>query len=394
MRYYKFYLIFIFAFGFALSSCSDLKNDITNPAGYAIHGTNALNKTSQEFHGVTIKNEGIESCQKCHAARFNGGTAQVSCATANCHPTIAVHQNNTNINSPTSPNYHGLYIVTNKIKMNDCTGCHGNNFSGGIASPACKTCHTTITAHQTGISDPTSANFHGKYIAASTWDMRACKECHGATYAGGIASPSCNTCHKNSGGPEACNTCHGDFSNPSLIAPPKDLKGNSDTKIASVGAHSTHLLNAKITNLSKCSDCHTVPASVYAAGHLDNNGKAEVVLTAVYSKYQNGNGTYDFTSNKCSNTYCHGNFSFPQSSSQYPFAYTADKIEGSNFQPVWNKVDNTQAACGTCHGLPPKGHMAAALNTCVTCHPGVVDQYGKIIDKTKHMDGKINVFGS
>jgi predicted CxxxxCH...CXXCH cytochrome family protein len=394
MRYIKFYLLIIVAIGFIFSSCSDLKDNITPPASVTVHGANVLNKSSQEFHAISVKNNGLESCQDCHAVKFDGGTANVSCATSNCHPTIAVHQNESGIINPSSQYYHGLYIHNNGIKMSDCNQCHGTNYGEGTASTACTQCHSTITAHKTGISDPTSANFHGKYITALNWDMRACKECHGTNYGGGTASPSCNTCHTNTGGPEACNTCHGSFSNASLTAPPRDTKGNTATTYSSVGAHSNHLLNATISSVTKCSDCHVVPSTVYATGHLGTDGKAEVVLTAAYSSYQNGTGTYDYTTYKCANTYCHGNFSFAKSSSQYSFAYTADKIEGSNYQPVWNKVDATQAACGTCHGLPPKGHMDATISSCVTCHPGVVDKYGKIVDKTKHMNGKINVFGN
>jgi len=392
MRYSKFYSILIVTVGFISFSCSDLKDDITTPAKFALHGFNVLNPASQEFHGATVKAKGLKSCEQCHDSNFNGGTANTSCATVDCHPNVAVHQDG--INDQNSANFHGLYIATKKIKMADCNQCHGNNYSGGIASPACTQCHTTITVHQNGIIDTTSANFHGKYVASLKWDMSKCKDCHGTTYAGGVASPSCNKCHTNTGGPEACNTCHGNFTDPTLIAPPVDINRNTDTKLASIGAHSTHLLNVKIGPMVKCSDCHTVPTSLYSPGHIDNNGRAEVILNTKYSDYQLSNGTYDLSTNKCSNTYCHGNFSFPKATSQWSFAYTADYMEGANYQPIWNKVDRTQAACGTCHGLPPKGHMDSDLKGCATCHQGIVDDHGKIIDKVKHMDGKINVFGN
>jgi predicted CxxxxCH...CXXCH cytochrome family protein len=112
------------------------------------------------------------------------------------------------------------------------------------------------------------------------------------------------------------------------------------------------------------------------------------------SDYEIGGASYSSTANKCTNSYCHGGFAFSKASSQYQFAYTADKIEGNNYQPLWNKVDGTQMACGTCHGLPPTGHVSSDLKSCATCHTGIVDKYGKIIDASKHMDGKINVFGN
>jgi len=75
-------------------------------------------------------------------------------------------------------------------------------------------------------------------------------------------------------------------------------------------------------------------------------------------------------------------------------------MSGSNFSPVWN-AGGQQAACGTCHGsvtsqgpsIVPKGHNFSEIIGCAGCHTGVVDNTGKIIDKTKHINGKINVFG-
>jgi hypothetical protein len=392
MRYTKFYVLFIISLGI-FSSCSDLKNDITAPANLTLHGLNVLNPASSSFHGVTVKDKGLESCKQCHALKLDGGTAMVSCATANCHPNISVHQNKTDINNPASAYYHGLYLVTKKLKMSDCNQCHGSNYSGGIASTACTKCHTTISAHKNGISDPASQNFHGKFVSGLNWNMTDCKVCHGANYSGKVASPSCNTCHKNPSGPEACNTCHGNFSNLTLIAPPNDLSGNTDSKFAGVGSHTAHLSGAKSGPIVQCSVCHIIPTSFSAAGHIDNTPRAELVFKPI-SVYEIGGASYDFATNKCTNNYCHGGFAFAKANSQYQFAYTADKIEGNNFQPIWNKVDGTQMVCGSCHGLPPKGHMASDLKSCATCHPGVVDQYGKIIDAKKHMDGKINVFGN
>ncbi len=335
MRYSKFYLILILTLGLVSFSCSDLQQDLTPPSKVSVHGTSVYNLSSANYHGLTVKEKTLESCKQCHAPNFDGGIAQVNCNT--CHPAVKIHQSDMN--------------------------------------------------------NPISAGFHGKYIASKNWSMSSCTSCHGTNYAGKVASPSCNTCHKNPGGPEACNTCHGSFSNTNLISPPTDLARNIDTKFAGVGAHSKHLFDAKIGVVTVCSDCHIVPSSYSSASHIDNSLKAELVFSK-QSDSEIGNSVYDFISNKCSNTYCHGGFAFSKSSSQYQFAYTADNIEGNNYQPIWNKVDGSQMACGSCHGLPPKGHMESTIAGCATCHTGIVDKYGKIIDATKHMDGKINVFGN
>ena len=77
------------------------------------------------------------------------------------------------------------------------------------------------------------------------------------------------------------------------------------------------------------------------------------------------------------------------------FAYTAEKITGNSQTVIWNKVDGSQIKCGSCHGLPPKGHITAniGLKDCAGCHWDVVDANGNIINKVKHINGKIDVFG-
>ncbi len=338
MRYKKILLVITVVLGAITYSCSDIRNDVTTPSKIGVHGASVMDQGSTSFHGIKVKESGLNSCRQCHSANFSGGTAGVSCATSNCHPAIDVHQ--------------------------------------------------------TGIKDTASANFHGKFIAANNWNLQLCSSCHGKDYAGGIASPSCKTCHTSSAGPEACNTCHGDFNNPSVIAPPKDADRSSNTNDPGVGAHTTHLYNVKIApNNVACTECHVIPQSYSSPGHINPDGKAKLVFGTIANSGVS-NASYDYTTNKCSNTYCHGNFAFSKSSSQYPYFYTADKIEGNNFSPKWNEVDSTQAACGTCHGLPPTGHVYSDLTGCAVCHIGVVDEHGKIIDKTKHMNGKINVFGN
>ena len=333
MRYSKFYVILILALGLISFSCSDLQQDITPPSKVSVHGTDVINPSSATYHGLSVKEKTLESCRQCHAFDYSGGIAQVNCVT--CHPALIMHQND--------------------------------------------------------INNPSASGFHGKYIASKNWSMASCILCHGSNYSGGLASPSCITCHKNTGGPEACNTCHGSFSNPALIAPPTDLSRNIDPKFAGVGAHSNHLMSPKTGAKTLCNDCHIVPASYSSAGHIDNTPHAELFFQKK-NVYEIGNASYDYATNKCSNTYCHGGFSFSKANSQYPFAYDAESITGNNYQPVWTKVDGSQIECGSCHGLPPAGHMDSSLESCATCHIGVVDKYGKIIDATKHMNRKINVF--
>ncbi len=256
-----------------------------------------------------------------------------------------------------------------------------------------------VAVHKTGFVAPNSPNFHGKEIRDNNWNMKTCQECHAADFSGGLTGAACTTCHTAPGGPEACNTCHGDFSNPERIAPPRDINGNVSTTEISVGAHSKHLYDNTFGKAVLCSTCHKVPSSVYAPGHLDSSLPAEVQLTGMAKINQASDAAYNADDATCSNTYCHGNFAFYKDSarSENTFIYTADKMVGNNKTVIWNKVDGSQDQCGSCHGLPPQGHLGFGqwgLNTCISCHYGVVDENGKIIDKNKHINGVINVRGN
>ena len=337
MKYYISHLFVSFFLFVMISACSDLEDNITPPPKVGVHPEGTLNANSSNFHGKLLIGGEFETCQQCHAADLSGGITGVSCSSTNCHPSIGVHKE--------------------------------------------------------GVKDINSQNFHGKYIMAHDWNLSNCQQCHAADYSGGILAANCNTCHINQGGPEACNTCHGSFADADLIAPPTDLDGNVNTSAPGVGAHSSHLFQPALMDSIACNECHTVPQQFSSTDHIDGTPNAELNFGTLASSGPSA-PTHDFTDYTCSNVYCHGNFEFSKDSSAYQFAYEADKMEGNNFSPIWNKVDGTQGTCGTCHGLPPTGHIAATIATCYTCHPGVVNASGEIIDNTKHINGDKNVFGN
>ncbi len=333
MKYIKFYFILIFISNLIFFSCSDIQDEITPPEKVSVHGNEVMVKSSANFHGRKLVDGKMENCKNCHASDFSGGTAKISCLN----------------------------------------------------------CHSAINVHTAEIFNKESTNFHGKYIASFNWDLTKCSQCHGKNYTGGIVSPSCNNCHKAEKGPEACNTCHGDFNNPSIIYPPQATNGAVQTDDFRVGTHEVHLKSTSISNKVNCSECHQIPAEFNSIGHIDSTPRAEVIFGS-FSSAGLSVPSYNYDNYECSNTYCHGNFEFEKENSLYQFAYVEDKIIGNNFQPVWNKVDGSQAQCGTCHDLPPKGHIEVQIKSCGTCHVGVVDRYGKISDKTKHINGKVDLF--
>ncbi|MFQ5631423.1 MAG: CxxxxCH/CxxCH domain-containing protein [bacterium] len=210
---------------------------------------------------------------------------------------------------------------------------------------------------------------------------------------------SCRTCHTNPEGPEACNTCHGAFAEDvndlHNVAPPAGLNNETDPTSPAVGAHQTHLAFFEAVEAT-CRECHTLPESMAAAGHIDADGQADVLFQGVLALTTTEGGArvpspaFDPATNGCENTYCHGNWGLPKSGSQNPFFFAEEKMQGNNATPVWN--DPETGACGTCHDLPPKGHNPFALNECANCHLDIINREGEFIDKSVHVNGKINVF--
>lgn len=168
-----------------------------------------------------------------------------------------------------------------------------------------------------------------------------------------------------------CTACHGAL-NP---APPRDLDGNTDTSAPGVGAHQTHLASSRRSRPVPCSECHDVPKTVLAAGHLDSARPAEVVFSGaavapgVTARYVNG---------ACTNTACHG--------AQWASGNTSG---GSNTTPIWMRVDGTQARCGSCHGLPPPApHPYGSLNpVCSKCHEDIAADNVSFVHPELHADG-------
>lgn len=237
--------------------------------------------------------------------------------------------------------------------------------------------------------------------------MLECQVCHGATYTGETrVNISCQTagCHVDRTGarksPEACNTCHGDFSAPardtSTFAPPKGVKGETSTSYRGVGAHQVHLKGGAVSGGFDCTECHTVPKTFFETGHVDTDLPAEVFFNGPLGRLRSAvtpAPVYSSQDLSCANTFCHGNWRLRRSASPYAFVYTDSIMVGANKTVGWT-AGAADGACGTCHGIPPVGHIASTLSACVNCHPGVVNSAGQIIDKTKHINGKVDAFGS
>lgn len=245
---------------------------------------------------------------------------------------------------------------------------------------------TAVTVHGIGFADPASANFHAKAVQAKNYELKECRSCHGADYAGGITGQSCKTCHSKPGGPENCTTCHGGVN----AAPPKDLTDHISPTFRGVGAHQKHVLGGSLGAAVACADCHSVPAALSSAGHIDASAHAEVRFDSTSAMFASGSVvTQGAATVTCNNTYCHGNFN------------------GGNLNNTMTWTDTTSAAvaCGTCHGdntkatnkekaFPKTNHsFVASTSNCETCHADVVSKVNNdivITTPSRHMNGKLN----
>lgn len=282
-------------------------------------------------------------------------------------------------------------------------------FTAGVLFIGCSELETNIETPETGkvhfkgVLDTSSPEFHGKLVSANGWIVRDCKQCHGDSYQGAFAGPSCLTCHNGTNGPENCSTCHGSETS---SAPPGDLNGNTENTARGVGAHQVHLAGNLKGKTMSCAECHVVPGGVYSDGHLDGDSRAEIIMANYLAtittnhpsttNYSSSlplfvpNPSYSLSDQTCANTYCHGNF----------------KNGNSGNSPVWN--DPQSAACGTCHGdrtkptlmeraLPKtvsEGGTHPNALTCSQCHGGVVNANLNFTNPSKHVDGLLNLFGS
>jgi predicted CxxxxCH...CXXCH cytochrome family protein len=293
--------------------------------------------------------------------------------------------------------YSLFLCVVFALFFSDCSKVN-NDLPTPVASG--ERIHENAWADTTNV---TNLNFHGKYLRDNDWNLNSCKKCHSKNYRGGVA-PSCMSsgCHQDEMGmektPEACNTCHGNFrsmeNDSASWAPPRTVSGDTMRTASGVGAHKEHLSLQSI----HCSECHTVPSSISATGHLDGDNNAEIFLNDSLANIVTNEPTtqnytaslplfsptpaYSMSSNTCSNVYCHGYF----------------KNGNAAFSPVWT---DTSASCGTCHGDVTKPSLAERalpggthppVNSCFACHGTVVDASLNFINPTKHINGKLNLF--
>ncbi|NNE35710.1 MAG: hypothetical protein HKN13_10760 [Rhodothermales bacterium] len=130
-------------------------------------------------------------------------------------------------------------------------------------------------------------------------------------------------------------------------------------------------------------------------GHVvddDTPGMTELVFGALATHDGETEPVYDFATSTCGNSYCHGGFAFAKADAgANAWGYAEDFIRGNNPSVVWSAVGTGEAECGSCHSLPPIGHIQAA-QVCSSCHVGVTDAQNNILNAELHINGEKNLF--
>lgn len=247
-----------------------------------------------------------------------------------------------------------------------CGSCHdiGDNpgdllwkheFHITVAGLACADCHAGIVDSSLNIL-ALDLHVNGSVDTAIA-DTSLCFDCHGP-------------------GTSSCTYCHGGTDN-QTGAPPVGLRSETSTTALAVGAHTRHIAGGAISDGVSCSECHSVPESVFTPNHLGADSIAEMS----WGSLAGGPVTWNRTGATCAGTYCHGNFSGGY----------------ANNQPVW--TGENQAACGTCHddGNTPqfltglhKKHDEEGID-CYRCHAATVNASLTVIGKQVHIDGQKTV---
>lgn len=378
-----------------------------------LHARGVLDPSSAQFHGVTVAGLGwdLGACARCHGERFDGGTAASSCETCHaggptaCETCHALDPQRAPRGTQGGQRPYGVGALDGAHARHaavglDCAACHqvpeawdseGHVRRAGGGDPAPAEVSFGDAARRGGASPSyaerrcTGVYCHGETlldggaaITRPSWDggaaHGACGSCHGAPPAT-HADDRCDVCHPPSaavhldgvttiGAGSGCSGCHGDASSP---APPRDLSGATATTAPGVGAHRAHLDGPqRLRGPVPCRECHRVPATIDAPGHIDSPAPAEVTAALGWDR---GSGT-------CQTAWCHG-----------------------PGRPHWTV--RGEVGCGACHGIPPLSapHTPGMpLSSCATCHPRSVDALGNILfvsgpdgPTSEHINGLVDL---
>jgi predicted CxxxxCH...CXXCH cytochrome family protein len=155
-------------------------------------------------------------------------------------------------------------------------------------------------------------------------------------------------------------------------APPTDTVGNAATTALGVGAHQAHVAGGPLTNPIACASCHVVPPNT--DNHPVGASDAEKVAFSGLAAAHGAVPSWSPSTASCSTVYCHG---------------ATLGAGGTLHEPTWTRVDGSQAACGSCHSIPPPASTGHPRRTdCGECHTGYTSTS---VNRALHVNGVVDV---
>ncbi|MEI8259121.1 MAG: CxxxxCH/CxxCH domain-containing protein, partial [Deltaproteobacteria bacterium] len=294
--------------------------------------------------------------------------AQISCTQCHAVPATLTAAGHIDTPLPAELTWGPIAMADGAMPSFNGTTCTGSYCHGTTLQPG----GTDMTPAWTIVdgSQAYCGSCHGLPPGGTHPSGRQCQICHSATMrtAFAFANPAL---HINGivDVSTACDSCHGSGGDP---APPRDTTGATTTSTRGVGAHQSHLGPSTWHAPIECTQCHVVPTDPSAPGHMDTAGPAELTWGPLATS-DGATPAWDGTT--CAGAYCHGATLQPG---------------GTNTTPDWTTVDGSQAACGTCHGLPPGGTHPTNTN-CELCHSTVMGAGGTIVNPALHINGVVDV---
>lgn len=333
------------------------------------HGSKANAAPPSDLQGGTdLATWGVGA----HQVHLLGGSAGRPLACAECHRVPEKLEEPTHADAPPA-----------EVMLLGAAQARGRNPTWNRQSASCTDtyCHaptpgdTRQAPAWLSPGESTCQSCHGTPPPAPHPQIEACSQCHAAVvgkdnhtivdrlrHVDGHVDVSFDT---------GCSSCHGNETSP---APPRDLLGNSLSSSAGVGAHRAHLSGSARARAVPCESCHRVPKHVLETGHVDTPLPAEVIFSGAAL---GASAKPEYAAGSCRNSSCHG-ASFPE----------GRPSGGSNTAPRWTGGP-AEAACGSCHGLPPPPPHPLATYPCHACHGDVAEDDVSFLHPELHVDGVV-----
>lgn len=177
---------------------------------------------------------------------------------------------------------------------------------------------------------------------------------------------------------EECTRCHGGMlPAPFEAAPPFSLAGDSEPTARGAGAHEAHLLGNSWSRPIACTECHVVPETTDAPGHIDTY-PAEITFMGPVRAFE-AEPSFDAKTGTCKETFCHGG------------SFVGHRPSGGTVtEPQWTATDAAITACDGCHGMPPPAPHPEAEG-CSDCHHDL-DAERSFLRPELHIDGKVTFY--